>query len=66
MGDAPNVELAINDDSDARFSACENKFPDAWHINCFTHFTRVNIPKCKNCLHSGLGTDEITKDLAGT
>ena len=61
--DAPDVEFTINDNSDAMFTAFEKIFPGVWHINCFANLACVKVPKNKKHLHSGVGMDEITKDL---
>ena len=34
-------------------------------MNCFAHLTRVNVPKHKKCLHSGVDVDDVVKDLNG-
>ena len=62
-GDVPDVEHAINDDSNAMLAAVEKKIPDAWHMSCFAHLTPVSVHKHKKHLHSVVGIDDLAKDL---
>ena len=63
-GGAPDVAFIINDDSDAAFAVRDKMLPGARHVNCFAHRMHASAPKHKK-LKSGVGADEIMKDLVG-